>query len=118
MSFRPIACAMVGTAFAASHAFGHASLVQAYPEEGAKVSGDALAIELRFDGRIDPRLSRLRLVKPDNSKVLLPLEAAASQDILRARASGLEQGDYSIQWQALSVDGHVNRGEIRFRLGG
>jgi methionine-rich copper-binding protein CopC len=43
--------------------------------------------------------------------LLAGLPAAA-----HAHAEGLTPGDWSLAWQALSIDGHITRGEIPFRV--
>ena len=100
-----------------SQAEAHASLLQAVPEPGAVVAGDDVSIELRFDSRIDPRFSNLELLKAGSDAAALSLQAAESQNTLKARATGLEDGPYLLRWRVLSVDGHANQGDIKFRIG-
>jgi len=100
-----------------SEALAHASLLHAVPEPGAVVTGDHVAIELRFDSRVDQRFSRMELLKPDGDAAPLASQAGDSQSILKATGTGLDEGPYILRWRVLSVDGHANQGEIKFRIG-
>ena len=94
----------------------HAIIVSATPANGAVIAGSELAIEIRFNARVDSRLSRLTLATPDGGSVILPL-ADGAPDALQAKASGLAPGAYRLHWQTLSVDGHLTQGDISFEMG-
>lgn len=95
----------------------HAILLGGTPAIGATVAPGRLAIELRFNSRIDRGRSRLRLVAPDQSVTVLPITADAPAEILHAEAE-LKPGSYTIHWQVLSVDGHITRGDVPFVASG
>lgn len=95
----------------------HAILLGGTPAIGATVAPGRLAIELRFNSRIDRGRSRLRLVAPDQSVTVLPITADAPAEILHAEAE-LKPGSYTIRWQVLSVDGHITRGDVPFVASG
>jgi hypothetical protein len=97
--------------------FAHASLVAASPQDGATVSSGEVVIELRFNSRIDAKLSRLTLVMLDDQRVIQPLETIRVLDGLNAKAPDLQQGAYTLHWQILSLDGHLTQGKINFRVG-
>ncbi|MGJ0507301.1 MAG: copper resistance CopC family protein [Methylocystis sp.] len=101
----------------ASEAVAHASLLEAVPGPDARVGGDSVSIELRFDSRLDPRFSRLKLVRSDNSPATLILRRGMAPSVLSATSQGLDEGQYILRWQVLSVDGHANQGEIKFQVG-
>jgi copper resistance protein C len=117
MMSRSLAFSMMLVMCSGSQAQAHASLLQALPEPGAVVAGDVVSIELRFDSRLDPRFSNLELLKAGSDAAALSLQAAESQNTLKARAAGLEEGPYVLHWRVLSVDGHANQGEIKFQIG-
>lgn len=97
-------------------AFAHAILSHSTPREAQIVAGPELAVELRFNCRIDARRSRLLLVAPDLRSLVLPLREAPAPDALRADLADLRPGEYRLLWQVLSVDGHLTRGDISFRV--
>ena len=95
-------------------AFAHAVLVLSSPVANATVSGPDLPITMKFNSRIDPSRSALRLSLPDGQSKPLTIDPATAPDTLTAKASGLTPGKYAIQWQVLAVDGHITRGQIPF----
>jgi methionine-rich copper-binding protein CopC len=95
-------------------AFGHAILMQSAPSPNQVVDGKNVAIELHFNSRIDGKRSRLSLVDPAGKQHALEIEQRAS-DSLVSHAADLPPGAYILQWQILAEDGHITRGEVRFR---
>ena len=112
-----VAALMTALALAPVRSFAHASLIAASPQDGATVPSGEVAIELRFNSRIDAKLSRLTLVKLDDQKAIQPVETIPTPDGLRAKTPDLQQGAYTLNWQILSVDGHLTQGKINFRVG-
>ena len=96
-------------------AFAHALLVSSTPAANAVVHGPSLHVDLRFNPRIDAQRCALSLAGADGVKQLT-IEQASQADELAADAEGLHRGSYELRWQALSVDGHITRGEIPFRV--
>lgn len=97
-------------------ALAHALVVASTPRAEAVVTGDALAIEIRFNSRIDAARSHLKLFRIDGDVVSLPLSDAGSEDVLKASAKDLAPGRYRLHWQTLSPDGHISQGDIPFSV--
>ena len=95
-------------------AYAHAIVRSATPRADAAVRGDTVAVEIRFNSRIDAARSHLKLFKIDGDAVTLPLSDAGSDDTLKATATGLTPGRYRLHWQTLSPDGHISQGDIPF----
>jgi copper resistance protein C len=102
----------------ASFVEGHAILKQTNPAANSKVTGPDVPIMLKYNVRIDAKLSKLSLLKPDNSTTDLKIEEQKSPDTLNSKATGLQPGPYRIRWQVLAPDGHITRGEIPFTVTG
>jgi len=98
----------------AQAAMAHAIVVASTPSPRQTVQGPEVNIEIRFNSRVDAARSRLTLVRPDGTSVVLRLARAGETDILTSVALGLENGTYRLLWQTLSVDGHITHGEIPF----
>jgi methionine-rich copper-binding protein CopC len=94
----------------------HAILVEATPAVDSTVSGPDISIKLRFNSRIDGGRSRLTLVKPDGSLQQLAISPQPALDTLTTDGKGLLAGMYRLRWQVLASDGHITRGEIRFKV--
>ena len=59
---------------------------------------------------------RVTLFGPDGKSATLPLAPSTSPDLLTGTASSLAPGDYRLHWQVLSIDGHITRGDIPFKV--
>ena len=94
----------------------HASLISASPQDGATVPSGEVVIQLRFNSRIDSKLSRLALLKAADQSVVQPLETSPVSEGLKARAPDLQSGAYTLEWQILSLDGHLTQGRLNFRV--
>jgi methionine-rich copper-binding protein CopC len=94
----------------------HAIVTQSTPAANAAVNGPDVAVELRFNSRIDHQRSRLTLFLPDGGSRPLSQASGTEPDVLAAKAVGLAPGAYRLRWQVLAVDGHITRGDIPFRV--
>jgi methionine-rich copper-binding protein CopC len=97
---------------------GHAVLKESRPAANSKVTGPDVPIMLKYNVRVDAKLSKVQLLNPDNSTNDLKIDAQGSADTLNAKATGLKAGEYKIRWQVLAPDGHITRGEIPFTVAG
>jgi hypothetical protein len=100
---------------AAAPAAAHAIIIAARPDVGATVGGPQVAIDLRFNSRIDHRRSRLWLSVGDKT-VPVVIAPGGPADHLVGEADALAPGDYVLHWQVLAVDGHITRGDIPFSV--
>jgi copper resistance protein C len=117
MAWRRLAFSLVLATSLALDAAAHSSLIEAVPREGAVVRPGDLAIELRFDSRIDARFSRLTLIGADGGESPLTLRAGDRPGVVTATGTGLTAGSYLLHWRVLSADGHSGEGRIRFTVG-
>ncbi|KAF2989760.1 copper resistance protein CopC [Methylocystis sp. MJC1] len=107
-------CALAFALGASETALAHAIVLSSTPRADQTIRGEELAIEIRFNSRIDAARSHMKLFKIGGDAVALPILDAASTDTLNAKATGLEPGAYRLHWQALSLDGHITQGDISF----
>ena len=98
-------------------AAAHAILMDSVPAVNATAKGPDIAIDLRFNSRIDHKRSRLTLTLPDQSQRVLPIDIDGPDDRLDTKAS-LPAGAYTLRWQVLAIDGHITRGDVPFTVGG
>jgi methionine-rich copper-binding protein CopC len=97
-------------------ALAHAVLVSSTPAAHATANGPDVAIELRFNSRVDGMHSSLGIeVAGGSGQAAIVRDAQRVETTLNAHAS-LKPGNYVIRWQALSTDGHITRGEIPFSV--
>lgn len=98
------------------HVQAHAILKESHPAVNSQVAGPDFPITLKYNTRIDSKLSKLQLLGPDGAAVDLKIEGQTSADTLNAKASGLKAGGYRLRWQVLAPDGHITRGEVPFTV--
>lgn len=114
MKLLRIACALSCLAATVGTAWAHAIVLSSSPRPDGKVTGPDALFAIRFSSRIDAGRSYLKLFRIDGEALVLPLADAASEDTLKARATGLTPGRYRLHWQTLSPDGHISQGDIPF----
>lgn len=105
---------LISFAAVSQQAFAHAHLLSSTPQADATVSGPAVAIDLKFNSRVDSARCHLDLVMPDGKVQSLKISAPSDAEL--ASQAKLAPGKYTIRWQALSTDGHITRGEIPFTV--
>ena len=93
----------------------HSLLLASVPAADAVVSAPP-AVTLRFNNRIEKKLSQIRLVGGRGDAQMLPLRPAGAVDTLEAPLPSLGAGRYRIEWRVLSTDGHVVRGAFAFSV--
>ena len=101
---------------AAAPAAAHAIILEAKPDVGSTVAGADLAVDLRFNSRIDHQRSRVWLTRGNDKQVAVTLTKDAAPDHLIGDAGALPPGAYVLHWQVLAVDGHITRGDIPFSV--
>jgi methionine-rich copper-binding protein CopC len=109
-------CGLAAIFLIAQAAGAHAVLLESNPGSQSQVAGPDVAIQLRFNVRIDASRSRLTLVRPDGSAQTLELCKPAAPNTLTSHAKALSSGAYRLRWQVLASDGHLTRGEIPFAV--
>jgi hypothetical protein len=103
----------------AQQAAAHALLVEAIPAEAATLESSPPQLMLRFNSRIEHKLSRAALMLGEGGEPQpLTVDAATTPDRLIAPLPALAPGSYVVDWQVLSVDGHRAAGKLRFRIRG
>lgn len=117
MRLLPAALAAAATVLAAASPVpGHSLLLEASPLPGARLAAPPGRIALRFNNRVEKKLSTLRLVDPRGGVRVLAPSAEGGPAELVAPAPALEPGAWRLEWQALSTDGHVVSGSYGFRI--
>lgn len=96
----------------------HSLLLSSVPAADAVLQASPAYVTLRFNNRIEKRLSRVRLVDEHGAVAAAPTATAkeASAETLVAAVPPLVPGAWRVEWQVFSTDGHVVSGSYRFRL--
>jgi methionine-rich copper-binding protein CopC len=108
------ACAVLGPTPAG--VLAHAVIVASQPAANADVPMGEVAIRLQFNSRVDAARSRLTFVAPAGTQASLAAAPGDAPGVLVARARAASPGRWMHRWQVLSLDGHLTRGEVPFRV--
>src|SRR5262249_8848853 len=123
---RVLAAALAAALGTAGTASAHAILVGSQPKQGEEGRGPDGDASLGLNSRTAAERPSLVLVRAaESERDLAPVGAgthplalieSGEPNRLDAKASGLEPGTYRLRWQVLSVDGHVSRGDVTFKV--
>jgi copper resistance protein C len=115
--FKYTVIAMVGL-FLTCQAFAHAHLVAATPPAGGTVAASPLELDLKFSEALDVKFSGVKLTGPDNAEIKLDGAMLTDNDqtLMVTVPTQLAPGVYTVDWQALSKDGHKTHGTYTFTV--
>jgi len=97
-------------------AAAHSLLLESFPAAETAHASTPTELRLRFNNRIEKRLSRLRLVDDRGARRDLPVNPDGAADWLTASLPAITPGRYRVEWQVLSTDGHVVSGRFSFTV--
>jgi len=115
---RSVLLALALTLAAAAAVHAHSLLLSSVPAANAVLTTSPPSVTLRFNNRIEKRLSRVRLVDEHGTTATAPTTRAEgeSAETLVAAVPPLAAGAWRVEWQVFSTDGHVVSGSYQFRL--
>ena len=97
-------------------ALAHSLLIESVPAANATLAALPHELVLRFNNRIEKKLSRVRLIGSDGARREVPVAVTGRSDTLTGALPALAPGVWRLEWQVLSIDGHVVAGAFSFRL--
>ena len=114
--FRRVALVAVA-AFALSAGLqAHTHLEKSEPADGAMLTKAPTAVQLFFNEKPDLKVSKVEIVGPSGKVPTGPAHSMAAKDLMAAITGTLENGKYTVSWQAAGDDGHVSKGEFSFTV--
>jgi len=96
--------------------WAHAVLLDSSPRIDSVQSGGEVQIHLRFNTRIDHTRSQMTLFAPDGTEQSVVPAPESPADGLNAEVETKLHGSWRLRWQVLSIDGHITRGDIPFKI--
>jgi copper transport protein len=94
----------------------HTELISSTPAEGDSLTTSPPELRLVFSGPVEPALSLIRLVTADGAQLEFEPKSEDEGRVLVARLPGLANGNYTIEWSTVSVDGHKVEGRLTFQV--
>jgi copper resistance protein C len=102
---------------ATTYAFAHTHLAKSDPADGSVLTKAPERIALQFEHPVRVTEFTIQKGTEKSEKLLTSLPEAAS-DKISATAPKLAAGQYVVNWRAVSSDGHVMSGKVRFTVSG
>lgn len=118
---RIVVLVVIATLFLAAlarpgRAQGHGIVIESTPKHEETVPPPKRLV-IRFNSRLEKKLSSVTLVGPQQQNVLLVRQdAEAAPDTLIYPLPDLKPGPYRAKWKVLAADGHVTEGVILFTV--
>jgi len=100
----------------ASRAYAHTALRRSEPAKSSTLAVAPTRIALWFTARPQIAFSRVRVFGPAGEVTLDRLVADTGNSMHAAIAGVLGDGEYRVEWQTASADGHPIRGEFVFTV--
>ena len=110
------AAAIIGIVCATAVLSAHTKLVNSEPKAGAALSTAPKQVELWFNEKIDPAVSKIELTSAVGKVALGPVHAVDDKSLMAPITGKVDAGTYSITWQTAGDDGHVVKGEVAFSV--
>ncbi|MER8499372.1 copper homeostasis periplasmic binding protein CopC [Mesorhizobium sp. M1142] len=98
-------------------AFAHARLTSAIPAEGSIVAIAPNELDLSFSEDVDLKFTGVLLIGADNRTVATgpaSFGAGNAASLVVPISRALDAGTYTVDWHALSADGHKAKGSYSF----
>lgn len=97
-------------------AWGHAYPAVSMPNHGATVKEPPREVRIQFTEGVEIAFSQM-IVKDSKGEVVSQGKLRQlANDLLAIDLKPLSAGNYTIEWQVLSVDTHVTDGTLRFSI--
>jgi methionine-rich copper-binding protein CopC len=118
LALKACLAALLGAVLAATPTIvaAHSLLLEASPAADAVLPAPPTEIALRFNNRVEKRLSTILLADGRGETRRVEIRADGPADRLNASAPALGPGAWRLEWRVLSTDGHVVTGRYSFRI--
>ncbi len=98
----------------------HAIVLESSPVHDATLARSPERVVLRFNSKIEKRLTRVSLAAGQSASVPVPIAMAGAEaeapDRIVIPLGPLPPGVYVLRYKVLAVDGHITEGALRFRV--
>jgi len=99
-------------------ATAHAIILESEPAAGAELAEPPARVYLRFNSKLEKRLSHVTLTGADGRLVPLAIKADRGEtpDRIVLPLGSLRPGAYVVRYKVLATDGHITEGALRFTV--
>jgi methionine-rich copper-binding protein CopC len=96
--------------------WAHAYPAVSVPNNGATLKEPPSEVRIQFTEAIEMAFSAVTVVGPNKEVVSQGKLRKLADDTVAIGLKPLQAGNYTVQWQVLSVDTHVTEGVLRFTI--
>ncbi|MFS8115433.1 copper homeostasis periplasmic binding protein CopC [Rhizobium jaguaris] len=102
----------------AGQAFAHAQLKSAIPADKSTVKSSPSELDLTFNEGLNLKFSGIKVTGPDKAAIKLgnPMLMQSDTVLMVPVPETLSAGTYTVEWHALSTDGHKTSGSYTFTV--
>jgi methionine-rich copper-binding protein CopC len=113
-----LTCAAIASLAFAGQVFAHAHLESSIPSDKAVVKQAPTELDLTFSEELNLKFTGLKIAGPDNKAVKTgdAMLMDGDKTLMVPVIGKLAAGTYTVQWHALSADGHKTKGEYSFSV--
>ena len=104
------------TVVAGGSVVAHLSPTKSVPDPDAVLTRSPDYVQVWFTQDPDPAISRLTLEGPAGDVVIGETTVTGGRSLRAAVPVRLAPGTYTLKWRTAGDDGHVQRGDISFRM--
>ena len=97
--------------------WAHAYPAVSIPNNGATVKEPPREVRIQFTEGVEIAFSQITVKGPNGEVVSQGKLRQLADDTLAIDLKPLNPGNYTVEWQVLSVDTHVTEGLLRFTIG-
>jgi len=99
-----------------TYALAHTKLEKSEPAAGATLTQAPKQIQLWFNEKIDPAVSKLDLTSASGKVALSGMHVMSGKELMAAVSGAVPAGTYTVAWQTAGDDGHVVKGDFTFTV--
>jgi methionine-rich copper-binding protein CopC len=99
-----------------SPAWAHAYPAVSLPNNGATVKESPREVRIQFTEAVEMAFSAITVIGANKEVVSQGKLRKLADDTLAIDVKPLQPGNYTVEWQVLSVDTHVTDGVLRFTV--
>jgi len=95
----------------------HVRILQSSPEPGAILTKAPEKIVIEFLGSVEPAFSKIEVYDSKGRKVSKKTTFRENDTIMEVELEkNLPPGTYTVRWQCLSIDGHMQKKKFTFTI--
>ena len=110
------ALAFAAIAYGGGQAFAHATLIESTPAKNAILAKPPHEIRLRFNARIEERMTRMTLKRNDGTDIPVKVSQSAKGNVLTVAVPELGPGIYTLGYKVMATDSHITEESISFTV--